>query len=274
MRKTGRKSGSSVADRGQLESLLVDRHCHPYRKWQGAHWRLLSAVELGVSPDEPRARAAADEVLQWLVDLPRSRRFVAGRYRPHASQEGNALFVCCRLGLWDDPRVQELGRRLVLWQWPDGGWNCDLAPAAEHSSFHETLGALRGLAEHGGFPDVVSAAAEFLLRHQLFRSHRSGRVIDDEWLRLHWPAYWHYDVLQALRVLARLGRVNDARAGDALQHLMTLRRPDGTWRADGRRYWRLAGRSNVEVVDWGDARQLLTKQVENVPSVAGRARSA
>jgi hypothetical protein len=230
---------------------------------------LLSAVELGVSPDSARARAAAEEVLRWLFDPARTATLVAGRYRPHASQDGNALFVCCRLRLRDDPRVQELAERLQLWQWPDGGWNCDPRPAARHSSFYETLGTLRGLAEHGGFPEAVSAAAEFLLKHRLYRSHRSTRVIDGEWLRLHWPTYWHYDILQALRVLARLGLVNDRRAQDAVNHLLSLRQSDGSWRANGRRYWHLAGQSNVEVVDWGNASALLTRQAEEVLGAAG-----
>ncbi len=31
---------------------------HPYRKWTGAHWRLVSLAELGIPPPEPRAAAA------------------------------------------------------------------------------------------------------------------------------------------------------------------------------------------------------------------------
>ena len=42
---------------------------HPYRKWTGAHWRLVSLAELGVPAREPRTVAAADQVLAWLVSL-------------------------------------------------------------------------------------------------------------------------------------------------------------------------------------------------------------
>ncbi len=48
-----------------------------------------------------------------------------------------------------DERTEELASRLVAWQWPDGGWNCDKNPQASHSSFHESLIPLRGLALHG-----------------------------------------------------------------------------------------------------------------------------
>src|SRR6476661_370033 len=39
---------------------------HPYQKWGGAHWRLVSLVELGVPADE-RLLAAAETVLDWLT---------------------------------------------------------------------------------------------------------------------------------------------------------------------------------------------------------------
>ena len=35
------------------------------RKWGGAHWRLVSLVELGVPAGEPRCLAAAETVLTW-----------------------------------------------------------------------------------------------------------------------------------------------------------------------------------------------------------------
>ena len=38
-----------------------------YAKWGGAHWRLVSLVELGVPAGEPRCLAAAETVLAWLT---------------------------------------------------------------------------------------------------------------------------------------------------------------------------------------------------------------
>jgi hypothetical protein len=40
---------------------------HLYRKWTGAHWRLVSLVELGIPAGEPRAVRAAGTVLGWLA---------------------------------------------------------------------------------------------------------------------------------------------------------------------------------------------------------------
>ena len=76
---------------------------HPYKKWNGAHWRLVSLVELGIPADDRRAHAATDQVLTWLTSDDHRARIqnvqeVDGRWRRCASQEGNALAVCSRLG--------------------------------------------------------------------------------------------------------------------------------------------------------------------------------
>ena len=66
-----------------------------------------------------------------------------GRYRRCGSQQGNALRSMVRLGLADE-RADKLAERLLHWQWPDGGWNCDRNPSADTSSFMETLTADEG----------------------------------------------------------------------------------------------------------------------------------
>jgi hypothetical protein len=232
---------------------------HPYSKWRGAHWRLVSLVELGAPRNSLAARAAAKTVLDWIA-APSEPVMIKGRERRHASMEGNALATCCRLGMARDRRVRSLVDVLLRAQWPDGGWNCDRDPGAHSSSFHESLAPTWGLVEyHRATKDADALAAaercgELLLEHQLFRATRTGRVIDSEWLHIHWPHYWHYDFFHGLRVLAMLGRIGDRRAADARQLLLDRRRPDGTWHADGRRYWRRA----TEAVDWADARQIVT----------------
>jgi hypothetical protein len=260
---------------------------HPYKKWNGAHWRLVSLVELGVtgkpegSPKTLRVLKAADQVLTWLTsDEHRARiKVINGRTRRCGSQEGNALAVCSRLGMMEDPRVQYLARSLVEWQWDDGGWNCDKNPTAHHSSFYESLAPLWGLVEwHRVTQDnaarrAADRAAEFFLRHRLFRSEKTGEVIDNAWLKLHYPLYYHYDILQALVILARAGKVRDPRAREALDIIESKRGKDGGWRAEGF-YWKPRGKntSNIDVVDWGrqGANEMITLNALRVLKAAGR----
>lgn len=91
-------------------------------------------------------------------------------------------------------------------------------------------------------------------------------------LKLHFPAYWHYDLLTGLRALAASVGLSDERANDALDLLEEKRRSDGIWRTEGK-WWKRPGSSgsNVEVVDWGPlANELLTEQAEGVLRAAGR----
>ena len=212
---------------------LDDDVAHPYRKWDGAHWRLVQLVELEATDDE-RVTRAADRVLDWLTsDRHRSSiKAIDGLARVHASMEGNALLVASRLGMAGDPRVAQIADDLVAWQWPDGGWNCDPHATGRRSSFHESLIPAHGLYEYGA-REAAGRTAELLLDHRLFRSKTAGEPIHPEWLRLHHPPFWHYDILYALTVLGRMNRVGDPRAEDALAVLRQRRLKDGRWRAGG-----------------------------------------
>jgi hypothetical protein len=257
----GEESADDVLSGELVQALLVDRGVHPYGKWGGAHWRLVSLVELGIPAGERRAVAAAETVLAWLTGVGHRKRIrtIAGRVRRCASQEGNALAVCTRLGLAADPRVELLARSLVEWQWPDGGWNCDTSASAWRSSFNESLAPMWGLHEYAAVTgarwarEAAERTAELFLSHRLFRSLRSGDVIKPGWLELNYPPFWHYDAAQALLVLSRMGLHRDRRADEARELLAARRRSNGLWSAR-RTWWRPPGAkgSNVEAVDWGD----------------------
>jgi len=263
----------------RLQALLAGQRAdggfgvHPYRKWTGAHWRLVSCVELGIPSDNKAVLKATEQVLEWLGrERPPK---VNGLWRAHASIRGNALGVCSRLGLANDPRVEGLVRSLVEWQWPDGGWNCDPGKGARHSSFYETLATLWGLIEYSratGDQDASKAAgkaAEFFLKHRLFRSCRTGKIINPQWLKLHYPLYWHYDILQALRIMKLADRLGDPRTKEALDIVESKRMKDGRWRPEG--YY---ARPSTEVVDWGrdGPNEMITLNALRVLRGSGRIR--
>jgi len=245
-----------------------DGRFHPdwYRKWVGAHWRLISMVELEVPPGERRAVKASETVLDVLARQRKvsQRSTLTGLTRSHASIEGNALAVACRLGLAGDARVRAIAEALVVWQWPDGGWNCDGKATGRRSSFHETHAAMWGLHEFATATgdtvarDAAGGAAELLLAHRIFRRHGTGEPIHPSWTVIHYPPYWHYDVLQAMTLLRRMGRADDERASDALELIASLRGRDGRWRP-GARWWRRPGAtSSGEVADWSEVSAMMT----------------
>ncbi|PTT68225.1 hypothetical protein DBR22_07115 [Arthrobacter sp. HMWF013] len=156
-----------------------------------------------------------------------------------------------------DPRVIRLAHDLTEWQWPDGGWNCDLNASGRRSSFHETLPAAKGLYEFWracGDPASrtgAERAAGLFLDHRLFKSRSTGRTIDPLWLKLRYPEFWHYGILPALLLLARMGLINDPRAAEARAALRGKMLPDGGWPAEGAWWHPPSSASQAEAADWG-----------------------
>jgi len=157
----------------------------------------------------------------------------------------------------------KLAESLVSWQWSDGGWNCDRDPEADHSSVNESLSTLWGLVEYQqatgdrDFLKPIERASEFFLRHRLFRSDHTGEIIHPDMVKLHYPLYWHCDILQELMILSRAGKLRDPRTREALDIVEKKTGPDGLWHAEDY-YWNMKRKastklkeSNVEVVDWG-----------------------
>jgi hypothetical protein len=96
-----------VLDGPLVRGLLADQKPdggfggRPYDKWTGAHWRLVSLVELEIPAGESRAMRALDTVLDWLAKprrLARRPTTASGLPLSDGSIEGNALAVACRLG--------------------------------------------------------------------------------------------------------------------------------------------------------------------------------
>jgi hypothetical protein len=214
---------------------------HPYRKWQGPHWTLYSLAQIGYPPGDGSLVPMRDQVHEWLF-APEHLRFrqsllIPGqedRFRRCASQEGNAIWYSILLGI-DDSGTRELVERLIAWQWPDGGWNCDKRPEARTSSVIETLIPLRALwLASRSYPDALGKraagaagrAAEFFLKRGLFRRLRDGRQITKDFTQIQYPIQF-YDILSVLQVMTEMGRIRDPRCREALTLLEAKQLPDG-----------------------------------------------
>lgn len=247
-----------------------------YNKWQGVHWVLASLADLGYPVGDEALLPIRDRILEFWLNPRYFREFEArtktqayaghhdgvpamqGRYRRCASQQGNALYSLTALGLADE-RSDGLAERLLHWQWPDGGWNCDRNPEADTSSFMETLTPTVGLAAHAQrtksapVAEAVRRASEVFLRRRLFKRVSNGQVIHPDFVALHYPLYWHYDILGGLKAMVRIGRISDPRCAEAVDLLEKKRLPDGGWPAE-RRFYKVRPNSfeaNADYVDWG-----------------------
>lgn len=236
----------------------------PYSKWVGAHWVLASLADLDYPPGDASLIPLRDQQYSFFFSgsltqpIPARRRVVVkGQPRMCASIEGNGLYAPLKLGIADS-RVEALFDLLLDWQWPDGGWNCDRKPTAGRSSFMETLIPLRAVNlyyRQCGDPRaarVVEQASEVFLKRRMFRRLSDGQVMDAGFVQLHYPLYWHYDILGGLKVMAEIGRLDDPRCSEALDLLESKRLPDGGFPAEAK-YYRTApsAKTGRSPVDWG-----------------------
>ncbi len=131
--------------------------------------------------------------------------------------------------------VEEYIRYLEREQMKDGGWNCQSYRGAVHSSFHTTINVLEGLWEYEkmyGDNKKITAmrrkGAEFLLKHRLFKSHRTGETVDRKMTMLSFPPRWRYDVMRVMEYFADSDALRDERMQDAMDIIISKEK-NGKW---------------------------------------------
>lgn len=232
-----------------------------YKKWNGAHWVLAALADLNYPPGDQSLIPLREQVLDYiLLDLHVNyikSRMVNGRMRMHPSIEGNAIYALLKLGLADE-RVDQLVSAILSWRWPDGGWNCRMTPETIISSFMETLIPLRGLVLYqritgdSRLAGIIPAIAEVFLKRRLYKRVKTGNIMDKNFIQLHYPCYWHYDILFGLKVMAEAGLINDPRCSDALHLLQSKRLPDGGFPLECSYYQTTRPKAiSYSTVNWG-----------------------
>jgi hypothetical protein len=205
---------------------------------------------LGLAPDDPQAQKACRLLLDegfyhdGGINLSRSLK------QSETCITGMVLSMLAYFEFQDE-RVERIVEHLLGQQMADGGWNCQAFRGATHSSFHTTICVLEGLREHekrdpAGAETVVKSqerGQEFLLAHKLFRSHRTGEIVDLRMTRFSFPPRWHYDIMRALDYFQECNVPHDGRMEDAIGIIKKKRRVDGRWPLQNRH----AGRTFFEM---------------------------
>ena len=110
------------------------------------------------------------------------------------------------------------------------------AQFSRRSSFHTTICVLEGLLDYeragrksAAVTKARKRAENYLLERRMFRSLRTGKVIDKRWLRFSFPTFWHYDVLRGLEYLRNAGIKPDRRVREAIKVVIERRHQNGRW---------------------------------------------
>jgi len=135
-----------------------------------------------------------------------------------------------------DERLGQIISYIINNQMKDGGWNCRYIRGATHGSFHTTLMVLEALHEYkqsfssNEFEIYVmqEKAHEFLLNHRLYKSHRTGNIVDSNMTLLTFPPRWKYKVLSALDYFQAVNHPYDERFSDAIE-IILKKEKNGKW---------------------------------------------
>lgn len=204
-------------------------------KWTSTTYTLLQLRRLGLDPADAQAVAGCLRLLGGAEWVEGGVSYWSGRLLAERCVNGMVLSLATYFDVLDD-RIDGIAALLIDSQLADGGWNCDDHRGhTHHSSFHTTISVLEGLllwkrrtsADVGD--DALASGHEFLLNHEMYRSHRTGEVVKEEWTRFHFPPRWHYDVLRGLDHLRDAECLPDDRAEGAVAIVSRRRRGDGKW---------------------------------------------
>jgi hypothetical protein len=208
--------------------------------WPGGQWDLVTLwslvvlKDLGLDPASKEARTMIGRVEKGLVYKPlKNRPFLHGETEPCIN--GRILGI----GAYFKEPNDALADQLLEEQLEDGGWNCE-APKSPRSSFHTTICVLEGLLAYerarrktGSKAAAITKARKraetYLLERHMFRSLRTGKIINKRWLRFSYPTHWHYDVLRGLDYLREAGIKPDSRIDEAIQVVIKRRHQNGRW---------------------------------------------
>lgn len=210
-------------------------------KWTSTTYTMLLLRELGLPSDHPQAARGCELLLDAMVTGP-----ITGRlWASDTCVAGLVLSIASAFAV-ADARVDWIAGHLLGEQMPDGGWNCRYRrDGSTHASMNTTILALEGLlayerhrARQTRQLRAVRAAQrrgrEFLLVHRLYRSHRTGSVIQSSFTRCAFPPQWHFDVLRALDHFRDVDAPRDPRLAEAIDLLRAKQRPDGRWALEHR----------------------------------------
>jgi hypothetical protein len=204
-------------------------------KWLSTTYTMLPLRDLGLPAGDERVERACNALLDEGLQKDGGINY-GWRGRSETCITGMVLSILAYFERQDE-RLDEVAEHLLDQQMADGGWNCRRWQGAIHSSVHTTISALEGLRFYESLrnhrltevADAQRRGREFLVAHRLFKSDRTGHVINSEFKHFHFPPRWHYDVLRALDCFRAVDAPADDRLRDGIDLVRERRHASGRW---------------------------------------------
>jgi hypothetical protein len=205
-------------------------------KWTSTHYTLLDLRNLNISPKVPQIVNTVQNVLN--LDFNKKSDAGSNTVKADICLNGMVLNYASYFNA-DANDLIPIVDYLINNQMSDGGFNCmSTRKGAVHSSLHTTLSALEGFFEfrknghkyrNKDIRIIEKQSIEFILQHRLFKSDKTGKVINEGFTRLPYPSRWRYDILRCLDYFQYAGVKYDKRMDDAIELILSKRKKNGLW---------------------------------------------
>jgi hypothetical protein len=231
-------------------------------KWISTHYTLLELRNLGCPGDEQMLNeinrigieeCSADGGINPAVSIETSDTCVTAMYLNYA----------CYYGA-DSNIINRIIDYLLNQRMTDGGYNCNFNQiGAVHSSLHTSVCVLEGyqsyLSSGNRYRETeikksINEIAAFMLEHRLYKSSRTGEIIDKKMLKFTYPYRWKYTILRALNALADAGVSYNEAMEDALRLIEKKQLADGRWKMQAE----FAGQVYFTMEETGNPGRLIT----------------
>lgn len=207
-------------------------------KWTSTHYTLLDLRNLCISPSTKLIQKTIASILKKEM-----KHGYTKKYEMNVNKDicinGMVLNYASYFNS-DEEYLKPIINYLLANQMQDGGFNCQSPrKGTVHSSLHTTLSVLEGLFEFRKnnyayriqeIKKIESEAIEFILQHKLYKSDKTGKIINPTFTRIPYPPRWKYDILRCLDFFQYANVKYDNRMQEAFDLIITKRKSNGLWR--------------------------------------------
>ncbi len=208
-------------------------------KWTCTHYVLYELVQLEIPTDNQKCVQSTAMLLENPFGKDGGINYAKTVEYSDVCINGMILAITSYFNI-KNPKINEIIDYLLKVQMKDGGWNCQYHQGAKHSSLHTTISVIEGLKtylsnnytyQNQVIEEALKRSIEFILKHHLFKSDKTGEVINEEFFKPYFPVRWKYDILRCLDLFRKYNIPYDERMAEALEKIKESYNKNGKWKA-------------------------------------------
>lgn len=205
-------------------------------KWISTHYTLMLMMRLEFPSDHSVPKVALMRYLDEKFYSDQGINIGVTTKESDICVTAMVLSMLCHFQIVDE-RMTEMLTYFENTKLDDGGWNCNYIRGNHHSSVHTTLSVLDGLERARRFgikanvdlDSLIDGGMDFMLRHRLYQSHRTGEPMNASFTRFSFPPRWFFDVMKALDQFQMHSVNYDERLADAVELICKKQKKSGKW---------------------------------------------